>query len=88
MKSDINTRKQEVVAIENEFADLYAMSEEAACFRYNVGYKQEAIDILKEELREAYKALEEAELEEEAKAYAGWVDPAFRSVADFDRMRI
>lgn len=88
MKSDINARKQEVVAIENELADLYAMSEEAACFRFNVDYKQEAIDILKEELREAYKALEEAKLEEEAKAYAGWVDPAFRSVADFDRMRI
>lgn len=88
MKSDINTRKQEVVAIENEFAYLYAMSEEAACFRYNVDYKQEAIDILKEEFREAYKALEKAELEEEAEECAGWCDPAFRSVADFDRMRI
>lgn len=83
-----NELQDKATALENELADLYAMSEEAACFRYNVDYKQEAIDILNEKLREAYKALEEAELEEEAKAYAGWVDPAFRTMADFNRMRI
>lgn len=83
-----NELRDKATALENELADLYAMSEEAACFRYNVDYKQEAIDILDEELRETYKAIEEAEAEEEAKAYAGWVDPAFRTMADFNRMRI
>lgn len=80
--------ENKVAQLENELADLYTMSEEAACFRYNVDYKQEAIDILADDLNEAYKALEEAEQAEESKEYAGWVDPAFRSLADFYRMRI
>lgn len=71
-----------------ELADLYSMSEEAACFRYNVDYKEEAIDILKDELEDLYKVLAEKEAEAEAEAYRGWADPAFRSVADFDRMRV
>lgn len=74
--------------LENDLADLYTMSEEAACFRYHVDYKEEAIDILKDELEEAYKALDEAEREEEAEEYAGWCDPAFRTMADFYRMRV
>lgn len=83
-----NELRDKATALENELADLYAMSEEAACFRYNVDYKREAIDILDGELRETYKAIEEAEAEEGAKAYAGWADPAFRTMADFNRMRI
>ncbi len=81
-------KQAQIEELENELEDLYTMSEEAACFRYNVDYKQEAIDMLNEELREAYKALEDAELDEEAEQYRGWADPAFRSVADFDRMRL
>jgi hypothetical protein len=73
---------------ETELEDLYLMSEEAACFRYNVESKQEAIDTLDEELQDTYEALEEAERDEEAMAYAGWAEPAFRTVADFLRMRI
>lgn len=86
MKTDI--LRDKTTALENELADLYAMSEEAACFRYNVESKQEAIDTLDEELQNTYKALEEAERDEEAMAYAGWAEPAFRTVADFHRMRI
>ena len=82
------TLYNEATAIETELADLYAMSEEAACFRYNTDSKQEAIEILDEELKNTYKAIELAEQEAEAKLYAGWADPAFRSVADFNRMRI
>lgn len=73
--------------LEHELADLYSMSEEAACFRYNVDYKEEAIDILKDELEEAYKALEKAE-QDEAEVVWGYCDPAFRTMADCDRMRI
>lgn len=85
MKTDLQDK---ATALENELADLYAMSEEAARFRYNVDEKQEAIEILDEELQSTYKAIEEAELAEEAKTYEGWIDPAFRTMADFNRMRI
>lgn len=87
MKRSEELRTQ-IEELENELADLYSMSEEAACFRYNVDYKEEAIDILKDELEEAYKALDKAEREEEAEVVWGWCDPAFRTLADFDRMRI
>lgn len=73
---------------EGDLADLYTMSEEAACFRFNVDSKDEAIEIITMELNDAYKALEEAEREEEAEEYAGWCDPAFPTMADFYRMRI
>lgn len=73
---------------EGDLADLYTMSEEAACFRFNVDSKDEAIEIITMELQDAYKALDEAEREEEAEEYAGWCDPAFPTMADFDRMRI
>lgn len=82
---EISTKIEE---LECELADLYSMSEEAACSRYNVDYKEEAIDIIKDKLEEAYKAYEGTEREEEAEEYDGWPDPAFRSVAEFDRMRV
>lgn len=66
-----------------ELADLYYMSEDAACFRYNVDTKQEAIEMLNEELMQLNVLLREKEDEE----YSGWVDPAFRTTADFDRLR-
>lgn len=71
-----------------EIADLYSMSEEAACFRYNTDNKEEAINILNAELADLYKVLAEKEEEARAEEYRGWADPAFRSVADFDKMRL
>ena len=73
---------------EGDLADLYTMSEEAACFRFNVDSKDEAIELINMELQDAYKALDEAEREEEAEGYERWLDPAFRTMADFDRMRV
>jgi hypothetical protein len=84
MKTDILQDK--ATALENELADLYAMSEEAACFRYNVDEKQEAIDILDDELRITYRQIDEAAQEERELNWGG-VDPAFASMAEFDRMR-
>ena len=81
-------KQAQIEELENELEDLYTMSEEAACFRYHVDCKEDAIDILKDELEEAYEAFEEAEREEEAEGYDGWLDPAFRTMADFDRMRV
>ena len=73
---------------EGDLVDLCTMSEEAACDRFNVDSKYEAIELINMELQDAYKALDEAECEEEAEEYAGWCDPAFRTMADFYRMRI
>lgn len=80
--------RTQIEELEGDLADLYTMSEEAACFRFNVDSKDEAIEIITMELKDAYNALEEAEREEEAEEYAGWCDPAFPTMADFYRMRI
>lgn len=82
-----NILQDKATALENELADLYAMSEEAACFRYNVDEKQEAIDILDDELRITYRQIDEAAQEERELNWGG-VDPAFSCMAEFDRMRI
>lgn len=75
--------------LEAEIEDVYTMSEEAACFRYNVDSKEEIIRMLKEEEQSLIEQIEYEEEEEVRKngSYIG-IDPAFRSMADFDRMRI
>jgi hypothetical protein len=73
---------------EDDLVDLCTMSEEEACDRFNVDNKYEAIELINIELQDAYKALDEAEREEEAEEYAGWCDPAFRTMADFYKMRL
>lgn len=73
---------------EGDLTDLCTMSEEDACSRFNVDTKYEAIELINMELQVAYKALDKAEREEEAEVVWGWCDPAFRTLADFDRMRI
>lgn len=78
----------QIEELENELEDLCTMSEEDACSRFNVDSKYEAIELINMELQDAYRALDEAEREEEAEEYADWCDPAFRTLADFDRMRI
>ncbi|MBO7307911.1 MAG: hypothetical protein J6U59_07780 [Alistipes sp.] len=80
--------QMQIEELENELEDLGTMSEEDACDRFNVDSKNEAIEFINMELQDAYKALDEAEREEEAEEYAGWCDPAFRTMADFYRMRI
>lgn len=78
----------QIEELENKLEDLDPMSEEDACSRFNVDTKYEAIEFINMELQDAYKALDEAEREEEAEEYAGWCDPAFRTMGDFYRMRI
>lgn len=78
----------QIEELENELEALCTMSEEDACVRFNVDSKYEAIQLINMELQDAYRSLDEAEREEEAEGYAGWCDPAFRTAADFYRMRI
>lgn len=69
--------------LNNELEDVYAMSEEAVCFRYNVDNKAEAIAILQAEI----DSIDDEE-DEDDDYYRGWCDPAFRTMGDFDRMRV
>lgn len=77
----------ELSEAENELNDLYFMSEEAACFRYLCDTKDEAINILNESIKEIARKIEPLE-EQNDKEYKNWSDPAFRTEADFYRMRI
>lgn len=72
---------------EAELNDIYTMSEEAACFRYLCDTKNEAIHILEESIEEITHKIELLE-EQNNEEYKNWCDPAFRSEADFYRMRI
>lgn len=75
--------------LEAEIEDVYTMSEEAACFRYNVDNKEEIIQRLKEEEQ---SLIEQIEYEEEELARKNTpymtIDPAFLTMADFERMRV
>ena len=80
-----NEIKTQIEEVEMELADLYSMSEEAACFRYNVDDKQEAIDVVNEELTELYK--KERELQEEDEDPSMWVNPGFRDEVEFSKWK-
>lgn len=80
----MNDLSESISALEAELADLYAMSEEAARFRYNVDSKQEAIDILDEELQLLYMKSETSTFDD---INWGGIDPAFNSLHDYNRMR-
>lgn len=80
-----NELKTQIEEVEMELADLYSMSEEAACFRYNVDYKQEAIDMVNDELTELYK--KEKELLKEDVEPSMWVTPGFRDEVEFSKWK-
>lgn len=71
--------------LNNELEDVYAMSEEAVCFRYNVDNKAEAIVILQAEID---SIVDDDEEDEDDDYYRGWCDPAFRTEGEFDRLRL
>lgn len=80
-----NEIKTQIEEVEMELADLYSMSEEAACFRYNVDNKQEAIDLIGDELTELYK--KERELLKEDEEPSMWVTPGFRDEVEFSKWK-
>lgn len=84
MRSQLERQLRE---LNTELEDVYTMSEEAACFRYNVTYKEEVIILINEEIEAVAAQLDELD-DEGVSYYKGWCDPAFRTLADFDRMRI
>lgn len=85
MNSIIESLRRELKELNVEYDDLCQMSEEAAYDYYNGGTKAENRAFLEAEIARVERELEEAEKAEE---YEGWLDPAFRTMADFDRMRV
>lgn len=79
--------KVDLSEAENELNDIYSMSEEAVCFRYQCNSKEQAIQLLNECIEELSLKIERLE-ERRDNEHKGWSDPAFRSEADFYRMRI
>jgi hypothetical protein len=66
----------------DELEDIYTMSEEAVCFRYNVCTKQEIITMMLEEIEQLEYRLDEAEKQ------VMTTDPAFRNIKDYHAMRL
>ena len=85
--SAIDKLRRELKELNAELDDLYTMSEEAACECYEVDSKEEAISFLVDEIQSTTKDLEYAEEEARPTGW-GYLDPAFNSMADFDRMRV
>ena len=81
-----DTLELQLSELQSELDDLYTMSEEAACFRYNTSSKQSAIDMLNDEITCISAKL--ADKSDDNDEYAGWCDPAFHTMADFYRMRV
>ena len=59
--SNINELRHKLAEAEAELDDIYTMSEEAVCFRYNVKDKDAAITLINEEIEALYRRIEEAE---------------------------
>lgn len=77
--------RSKLAEAEAELQDVYTMSEEAVCFRYNTDTKEEAITAIIEWIEDLIQQIEDAEAKN---APLMTIDPAFSSMAEFDRMRI
>lgn len=55
------SRNAKLIEAQAELDDLYQMSEEAACFRYNTDTKQEAITVVLEWIEDLIEQTEEDE---------------------------
>lgn len=82
--TDLKNRAKE---LEFELGDIYSLCDEDVCERFNVDSKDEAINLINEELADVYKRLENNQTTTDNE-YIGWCDPAFRTMGDFDRMRL
>lgn len=65
MHTQLEAIKREISQLEIELADVYSMSEESVIFRYNVDYKEEAIECLEDQIKTLYSRCEEIEYEME-----------------------
>ena len=82
---DIKELRNELGLAEAELEDIYTMSEERACDLYNVDYKEEAIECMQGHIESLLQKIDSAL---ELLAPKPYVDPAFRTMADYNRMRL
>lgn len=82
----MNSRElsRKLAELEQELDDVERMDEEAVAFRYNGATKEDIEEAISRDIHEVEEQIEE----EEKQIYAGWPDPAFRSMADVHRMRV
>lgn len=83
----------ELRELQAEYNDLLYLDEERACDLYETDTKDEAIAILEEHIDTLIAEIDLATEEEEIRRAKEsddmpWIDPAFRTMADFNRMRI
>lgn len=77
--------KRQLNILEAQLTDVHSKSERVVCTEYNVDNRQEAIDFLEDEINILEAQIDFCDDDDEL---AGWRDPAFRTEADFYRMRI
>lgn len=87
------TKLTKLRELQAEYNDLLYLDEERACDLYNTDTKNEAIIILQEQIDTLITEIDLATKEEEIRRAKEsddmpWIDPAFRTMADFDRMRV
>ena len=82
MKRDI---QRQINALEAELCDINSTSERKVREEYNVDSKEDIVRLIEEELEVLEAQLDYYGDDDEC---VGWCDPAFRSEADFYRMRI
>lgn len=87
------TKLTELRELQAEYNDLLYLDEERACDLYKTDTKDEAVAILQEHIDTLIAEIDFATEEEEIKSATEsddmpWIDPAFRTMADFNRIRI
>lgn len=87
------TKLTELRELQAEYNDLLYLDEERACDLYKTNTKSEAITILQEHIDTLIAEIDLATEQEEIRRAKEsddmpWIDPAFRTMADFNRMRV
>lgn len=79
-------KRQELAELEAELISVYYMSEAMVCAKYNVDYKDEAIEFIEEDmesLRDEIAKMEEKMLDPDAEHERGMYHPAFPTEQSF-----
>lgn len=71
--------------LEAQLMDVYSMSERKVREEHNVDSKEEAIEIIQDEIKMLEAQIDYCDDDDDL---AGWCDPAFRTAADFFCMRL
>lgn len=82
----LNEKREKLQTLENDLINIYYMSDAMVCDKYNVDYKDEAIEFIEEDmesLRDEIAKMEEKLLDPDAEMERAMYHPAFRTERDF-----